>query len=257
MTAETPGLANAATGLSEAVARDLWANLIPLVKCSTADGLRDQFLKSRGTRLGEWFLHEPIPHAHNVDGCCRQDMLERRVRPSDIPSVSSSIRPDPLGQRSLNTCTSGVLGRIRCGGFSCTCGLPCHVVILPTHGDRLSFRASAVDPTRTGLAVLHGERDLHDLMSTVIHGWRPADAGIPAWAHSPLLLPIDLEVARIKPLCSLRLPLTIGAHRAEQLHAIPTLAGNQQFSVEVARIDDMRGGQHKPRQNIVALRHFW
>jgi hypothetical protein len=72
------------------------------------------------------------------------------------------------------------------------------MVILPTYGDRPSLRASAVDPTRTGLAVLHGELDLHDLIGTVIHGWRPADAGIPAWARRPLLLPIDLEVARIK-----------------------------------------------------------
>jgi hypothetical protein len=35
--------------------------VIPLANYSTADGLRDQFLKSRGPRLGERFLHEPIP----------------------------------------------------------------------------------------------------------------------------------------------------------------------------------------------------
>jgi hypothetical protein len=120
--------------------------MIPLANCSIADRLRDQFLKSRGPRLRKWFLHEPIPNAHNVDGCCRQDRLERRFRPSAIPSVPEPIRPDPLRQRALNTGASGVLGRLRCGGFSCTCGLPCHVVLLPTHGDRPSFRARAVDP---------------------------------------------------------------------------------------------------------------
>jgi hypothetical protein len=61
--------------------------MIPLANCSTADGLRDQFLKSRGPRLSEWFFHEPIPNAHKVDGYCRQYMLEMRFRPSDIPSV--------------------------------------------------------------------------------------------------------------------------------------------------------------------------
>jgi hypothetical protein len=100
-----------------------------------------------------------------------------------------------------------------------------------------------VDPTRTGLAVLHGELVLHDLIGAVIHGWRPAYAGRPAWARRPLLLPIDLEVARIRPLCGLRLPLTIGAHGTDQIHAVLTLASDQQFGVEVARIDDMHGGQ--------------
>src|SRR5262245_20555688 len=95
--------------------------VIPLANCSTADRLCDQVLKSGGPRLREWFLPEPIPNVHHVDGCCRQYMLEMRFRPSDIPSVP-------------------------------------------------------------GLAVLHGELDLHDLMGTVIHGLRPADAGIPAWA---------------------------------------------------------------------------
>jgi hypothetical protein len=114
---------------------------------------------------------------------------------------------------------------------------------LPTHGNRPSCRASAVDPTRTGLAVLHGARDLHHLIGAVIHGGRPADAGIPAWARGPLLFPIDLEVACIKPLCGSRLPLTIGAHGTEQIHTVLTLAGDSQFSIEVARIDDMRGGQ--------------
>jgi hypothetical protein len=57
-----------------------------------------------------------------------------------------------------------------------------------------------------------------------------------------LLLPIDLEVARIEPLGGLRLPFTIGAHRTEQIHAVLTLAGDQQFSVKVAGVDDMRGG---------------
>src|SRR5215510_11845476 len=99
-------------------------------------------------------------------------------------------------------------------------------MILPTHSDRPPFRAGAVDPTRTGLAVLHGELDLHDLIGAVIHGRRPADAGIPAWARRPLLLPIDLEVARIKSLCGLRLPFTIGAHRTEQLHIVLTLAAD-------------------------------
>jgi hypothetical protein len=181
-----------------------YALLIPLANGSTADGWRDQFLKGRGPRLRQWFLHEPIPNAHKGDGCCHQDMLEMRLRPSDIPSVLSPIRPAPLGQRALKTGTSGVLGRRRCGGFSCTCGVQGHVVILPTHGDRPSCRARAMDPTRTGLAVLHGELDLHDLSRTVIHGWRPADASIPTWARRSLLLPIDLEVACIKPLCSLR-----------------------------------------------------
>jgi hypothetical protein len=231
------------TTITESLRKGSVANLIPLANCSTAGGLRDQFLKSRAPRLGEWFLHEPIRHAHNVDGCCRQHMLEMRFRPSNIPSVSSPIGPDALGQRPLNTSASGVLGRIRCGGFSCTCGLQCHVVILPTHGDRPSCRASAVDPIRTGLTVLHGALDLHDFIGTVIHGWRPADAGIPAWARRPLLLPIDLEVARITSLCGLRWPLTIGAHRTEPLHAVLTLAGDQQFGVEVARIDEMRGRQ--------------
>src|SRR5262245_35631952 len=51
-------------------------NVIPLANCSTVDGLRDQFLKSGGPRLGERVLHEPIPNAHKVDGCDRQHMLE-------------------------------------------------------------------------------------------------------------------------------------------------------------------------------------
>jgi hypothetical protein len=62
--------------------------LILLANCSTADRLRDQFLKSRGPRLGKWFLHEPIPHAHKVDGCCRQHMLETRFRLPNLPGVS-------------------------------------------------------------------------------------------------------------------------------------------------------------------------
>jgi hypothetical protein len=100
-----------------------------------------------------------------------------------------------------------------------------------------------VDPTRTGLAVLHSERDLHDLLRTVIHGWRPADAGLPAWARRAWLRPIELEGARITPWCRVRWPWTIGAQRTEQIHAVLTLAGDQQFSVEVARIDARRGGQ--------------
>ena len=64
-----------------------WPHLIPLANCLTADGLRDQFLKSRGPRLGEWSLHEPIPNTHKVDGCCRQHMLEMRFRFPNIPGV--------------------------------------------------------------------------------------------------------------------------------------------------------------------------
>ena len=61
--------------------------LIPLANCSTAGRLRDQCLKSRGPRLGEWCLHEPVPKAHNVDGCSRQDVLEMRFRLPNIPGV--------------------------------------------------------------------------------------------------------------------------------------------------------------------------
>jgi hypothetical protein len=217
--------------------------MILLANGSTADRLLDQFLKSRGPRLGKWCLHEPIPHAHNVDGCCRQHMLETRVRLPNLPGVSLPIRPDPLGQRALKTRASGLLGRIRCGGFACTCGWPCDVVILPTHSDRPSCRTGTVDPTRTGLAVLHGALDLHDLMGAIIHSGRPADAGIPARARGPLRLPIDLAVARITPLCGSRWPLTIGAQGTKPIHAVLTLAGDQQFSVEVARIGARRGGQ--------------
>ncbi|HEX2185067.1 MAG TPA: hypothetical protein VHN78_06135, partial [Chloroflexota bacterium] len=116
-------------------------------------------------------------------------------------------------------------------------------MILPTHSDRPPFRARAVDPTRPGLAIPHREFDLHDLIGAVIHSGRPADAGIPTRARGPLLLPIDLEVTHIKPSCGWRLPLTIGAHGTEQIHAVLTLASDQQFSVEVACIDDMCGGQ--------------
>jgi hypothetical protein len=65
-----------------------WPLLIPLANCSTADRLRDQFLKSRDPRLGERFLHEPIPNTHKIDGCCRQHVLEMRFRPSNVLSVS-------------------------------------------------------------------------------------------------------------------------------------------------------------------------
>jgi hypothetical protein len=64
-----------------------WPLLILLANYLTADGLRDQFLKSRGPRLDEWFLHEPIPNAHKVDGCCRQHVLEMRFRFPNIPGV--------------------------------------------------------------------------------------------------------------------------------------------------------------------------
>ena len=124
--------------------------MILLANGSTADRLRDQLLKSRGPRLGKWCLHEPIPHAHNVDGCCRQHLLETRVRLPNLPGVSSPIRPDPLAQRALKTRAAGLLGRLRCGGFACTGGWPCDVVILPTHSDRPSCRTGTVDPTRTG-----------------------------------------------------------------------------------------------------------
>jgi hypothetical protein len=64
------------------------AILIPLANCSTADRSRNQFLKSRSPRLGKWFLHEPIPNAHKVDGCSRQHVLAIRFRLLYIPSVS-------------------------------------------------------------------------------------------------------------------------------------------------------------------------
>jgi hypothetical protein len=50
-------------------------------------------------------------------------------------------------------------------------------------------------------------------------------------------------MAHITSVCGLRWPLAIGAHGTEPIHAVRTLAGDQPFSVEVARIDDRRGGQ--------------
>ena len=117
------------------------------------------------------------------------------------------------------------------------------MVILPTHSDRPPCRAGAVGPTRTGLAVLHRALHLHDLMGAVIHGWCPASAGRPTRARGSWLLPIALEVARINPWCGPRVPLTIGTQRTEPIHTVLTLAGDQQFSVEVARIDARRAGQ--------------
>jgi len=128
-------------------------------------------------------------------------------------------------------------------------------MILSTPSDRPPCRPGAVDPTRTGLAILHGDLALHDLMGAVSHGGRPAETGIATGARGLLRLPIDWEVTHSKPWCGLRLPLTIGAHGPEPLHAGLTRAGDQPFSGEIARLDARRGGhQTLPCARLMAVR---
>jgi hypothetical protein len=116
------------------------------------------------------------------------------------------------------------------------------MVILPPHGDRSPFRAGALDSMRTGLTGLHGKLDLHHLVGAVIDGGAPASARRPARAGGPLRRPIDREIARVKPLGGSRWPFAIGPHRTEELYAVLALTGDQQFCIERARLDDMRGG---------------
>jgi hypothetical protein len=169
-------------------------------------------------------------------------MLETRVRLPPRPGVSQPIRPDPVGQRARHTRASGLLGRRRCGGFSGPCGWPGDVVLRPTPGDRPSCGAGTVDPTRTGLAGLHGDLDRHDLSGAILHRGRPAYAGIAARARGPWLLPRALAGARITPLGGARVPWTSGAPGTEPIHAVRTRAGAQPGRVEGARLDERRGG---------------
>jgi hypothetical protein len=78
-------------------------------------------------------------------------------------------------------------------------------MILPTHRARPPCRAGAVDPTRSGLAILAGAR-AHDVRGAAIHGGVPADACILTGARGLLRLPIDPAVTHITTVGGLRWP---------------------------------------------------
>ena len=112
-------------------------------------------------------------------------------------------------------------------------------MILPTHGDGTPLGTSAIDPARTRLTILHREFNLDHLICSTIDSGCPARTHTSVWTNGLLLLPIDLEVAGVEAFSRLGLPSVISARGAEQLHTVITLARHQQFSVQIAGVDDV------------------
>src|SRR5919108_1384432 len=93
---------------------------------------------------------------------------------------------------------------------------------------------------------------------TAINGWRPAVTPLPHRTYGVLLFPVDHKVTRIEPLARLRLPSVIGSCRAQQFHPVFVLAGDQQFRIQVAGIDNMEARQQLFRLQLLmdGIRYF-
>ena len=59
-----------------------------------------------------------------------------------------------------------------------------------------------------------GELDLDHLIAAVVDGRGPTHTALPLWANSLLVVPIDEELAGIKTLLRVGLPLDIATRRA-------------------------------------------
>jgi hypothetical protein len=93
---------------------------------------------------------------------------------------------------------------------------------------------------RTGLAIFHRKRDRDHRISAVIHGGRPADAGLLCGACHLLRFPIDRKISGGKALAFFGLPMIIATYRPEQIKLIAPLA-----SLAPAR----------PKQSLLAKLH--
>jgi hypothetical protein len=63
------------------------------------------------------------------------------------------------------------------------------------------------------------------------------------WARSLLVIPIDEKVVGIEALLLIGLPLMIAAGWTHQIDLVVLLALEQQFSIDIASIDNMLLGQ--------------
>ena len=86
-----------------------------------------------------------------------------------------------------------------------------------------------------------GELDLDDVVRPLIDGGCPTDAGVPCWADRLLTLPIGSKIRGCKPLSRPRLPMAIIAGRTDKINPILLGARDQQFRIDIAGVDAMRG----------------
>jgi hypothetical protein len=91
----------------------------------------------------------------------------------------------------------------------------------------LLCRADTVDLARTAPAVGGGELYLDDLIGAVVNGRRPTDTVLSLGADGLLMFPINEELAGIKTLLGVSLPLDIATSRTNHFDPIvPTTDEN-------------------------------
>ena len=111
----------------------------------------------------------------------------------------------------------------------------------PTRVFRL--RPAALDKVGAVAAVGARELDLDHIVRAVVDRRCPAVARAPGGAGRLLPLPVDLELLGGEALARPGLPAVIAAHWPEQFDVVLVPAGDQQFGVEEAGVDDMHARQ--------------
>src|SRR2546421_459691 len=116
---------------------------------------------------------------------------------------------------------------------------------------RLRPRTIAAD--RTASTDLWGKDDFHALSCPT-----PPRTGVTLRAGGLLVVPIELKMRQIEALACFGLPAIVRKHRTTEPDPMLLLTGHDEFSIDVAAIDDLLLGQEMMSTQVLlnSGRHF-
>ncbi len=199
---------------------------------------REEPLKSGNTRRSGRFSSQPCSDTNQVDGSSNADMLQSRLLQPNITRTSQIESTHSLRDSGFNALSFSILHGELLGMLSLTCRMPRLVLLLRTDTQQpagiLRFRVRTQRKTRTLLTISRREADLDHLMLTTILRRGSTDTGLPFWANSLLMVPINLKLTIVNPLRCVRLPLNVDFSRSNQLNSKRLLARGKQMSRDVS-----------------------
>ncbi len=151
----------------------------------------------------------------------------------DIAGASQACTPYAARDGAFDPGAAGVLRLKRLGGFPLPCRLERLVWRLRTDGERPSgialLRAYPWRDWVAAPAILGRELYLNDGILAVLDGRRPADPGLASRTSRVWLVPIDLDMLRVKTGPCAGLPVIIEACGPQAIHAVVGLTIDQEF----------------------------
>src|SRR3954447_25528680 len=164
----------------------------------------------------------PLAEPHQVDRRRRQQVLQMRLRLTDIPAPSQTAPPDrlfmsPLDPRSRRVPRPELLRPLLAAGR-----LQRLVLLTRQQPDdpRLLLRSRALRPRGTRRAILAGEPRLEDHAVLRVGVREPGDALLARRARHHLTVPVHREAPLAEARAGTRLPARVLGHRADDGHAV-------------------------------------